>query len=99
MCISEHAAATEIYTLSLHDALPIWLAGLLIADVLVLSGGCPYCRHGWEGDRKSTRLNSSHLSISYALFCLKKSEHGVGPGGGAGAGPPREVTDSAHHAH
>src|SRR5262245_66553661 len=64
-------ATTEIYTLSLHDALPI-------------SGrrrhrrqyhGCPgRRRRGWRRDRKSTRLNSSHLGISYAVFCLKKKK-------------------------
>src|SRR3989337_3841810 len=59
-------ATTEIYTLSLHDALPI---------------SCPppasptrACRRRKSActDRKSTRLNSSHGSISYAVFCLKK---------------------------
>src|SRR5256885_15450187 len=86
-------ATTEIYTLSLHDALPIYaisqrhgvpisaivphlwspegLIGLrkelailvsLVAATLTLS------------DRKSTRLNSSHLVISYAVFCLKKKK-------------------------
>src|SRR5256885_3970735 len=68
-------ATTEIYTLSLHDALPICLQapGCGVAR----QAGCPgrrRCRpasaHG--GDRKSTRLNSSHLVISYAVFCLKK---------------------------
>src|SRR2546427_8439631 len=72
-------ATTEIYTLSLHDALPILdqeepvpvgarkgLAGLLV--------------HGQRGrnvqqDRKSTRLNSSHSQISYAVFCLKKKKN------------------------
>src|SRR5258708_39978885 len=71
-------ATTEIYTLSLHDALPI----------SVLGGGA---RHGSEvevvgetvldrhehGDRKSTRLNSSHQIISYAVFCLKKKKHSL----------------------
>src|SRR5258705_9098272 len=66
-------ATTEIYTLSLHDALPI-------------SFVVPECR--WRAlrqcqgasvgrfrlDRKSTRLNSSHLGISYAVFCLKKKK-------------------------
>src|SRR2546426_11530227 len=68
-------ATTEIYTLSLHDALPI----------------CLLTWHGWwmsrhahamrsdvqrrvASDRKSTRLNSSHLVISYAVFCLKKKK-------------------------
>src|SRR5205814_10531271 len=62
-------APTEIYTLSLHDALPI-------------SWGCgPSSVSTWNGcgsttarDRKSTRLNSSHLGISYAVFCLKKKK-------------------------
>src|SRR6266852_8884393 len=62
-------ATTEIYTLSLHDALPI-------------SPRIAPCRSsaasGWNGcagrDRKSTRLNSSHGSISYAVFCLKKKK-------------------------
>src|SRR5690242_21474016 len=64
-------ATTEIYTLSLHDALPI--SG-------TRGGG-----HGHHArppgtprrsrDRKSTRLNSSHMSISYAVFCLKKKKN------------------------
>src|SRR6266576_4658685 len=63
-------ATTEIYTLSLHDALPIF--GNLDAELL-------FERHhqldGVEGiDRKSTRLNSSHVEISYAVFCLKKQK-------------------------
>src|SRR6266851_8865626 len=61
-------ATTEIYTLSLHDALPIWPP----------RRSCP----PWPGgmtprsapDRKSTRLNSSHITISYAVFCLKKKK-------------------------
>src|SRR5215469_18466991 len=70
------AATTEIYTLSLHDALPI----------------CDHLQRGVLGtlhehgaleritapddvaDRKSTRLNSSHVEISYAVFCLKKKK-------------------------
>src|SRR5579859_651204 len=68
-------ATTEIYTLSLHDALPICAP----------PGPCP----SWSGwptapwprtrrDRKSTRLNSSHSQISYAVFCLKtKKKPGV----------------------
>src|SRR6267154_4198813 len=60
-------ATTEIYTLSLHDALPISSPARLRPDP-------PVCRRDslWGGDRKSTRLNSSHPSISYAVFCLKK---------------------------
>src|SRR5688572_32413268 len=71
---------TEIYTLSLHDALPIFEAvdvargaGVLEIEVdlellliRILFGGL--------GDRKSTRLNSSHSQISYAVFCLKKKK-------------------------
>src|SRR5438477_4941385 len=67
-------ATTEIYTLSLHDALPI--SGNLQADtgrivliVVTLTAGCTLLI-----DRKSTRLNSSHMSISYAVFCLKKKK-------------------------
>src|SRR5471030_2584271 len=63
-------ATTEIYTLSLHDALPI-LRGNRTAE----RSGQRLQRIGRNGhtqDRKSTRLNSSHLGISYAVFCLKK---------------------------
>src|SRR6266513_5230708 len=60
-------ATTEIYTLSLHDALPIWSP----------TWCSTVCAHrttsNWK-DRKSTRLNSSHVSISYAVFCLKKKK-------------------------
>src|SRR3989449_8134021 len=84
-------ATTEIYTLSLHDALPISLnphyIEALVHRAIVLNelgreaeadaafrraaqvGGEPR-----EGDRKSTRLNSSHGYISYAVFCLKKKK-------------------------
>src|SRR2546430_9942536 len=64
-------ATTEIYTLSLHDALPIY-AG----DGRVRVPGRDASAHGMArhsgADRKSTRLNSSHSQISYAVFCLKK---------------------------
>src|ERR1022692_1932141 len=61
-------ATTEIYTLSLHDALPIYLRHVQPAP-----GDQPFLRgQGPQVDRKSTRLNSSHLVISYAVFCLKK---------------------------
>src|SRR2546430_17008924 len=72
-------ATTEIYTLSLHDALPIFrcqdASGSVaekrfpdVFDVSELIGGeIP--------DRKSTRLNSSHSQISYAVFCLKKKKN------------------------
>src|SRR3712207_7274892 len=85
-------ATTEIYTLSLHDALPICDAGADRADDRrLLPGGLqgglaePGRRrlplgpgHRDEGqrlDRKSTRLNSSHANISYAVFCLKKKKY------------------------
>src|SRR5206468_7612058 len=95
-------APTQIYTLSLHDALPIWwlakregerLSALCSdADFLTalghhargagaaasgssnrgaLTAGAP----GQDKDRKSTRLNSSHDQISYAVFCLKKKKN------------------------
>src|SRR5689334_23388596 len=86
-------APTEIYTLSLHDALPISHRGDDRLGVLLLDL-CPVRAHFYEAvralfcsalvwlaagaalaqnrDRKSTRLNSSHSSISYAVFCLKK---------------------------
>src|SRR5574343_1186575 len=65
-------ATTEIYTLSLHDALPIW-SGLfkLLIILLKYKSSCPLGKI----DRKSTRLNSSHITISYAVFCLKKKKH------------------------
>src|ERR1022692_5193799 len=63
-------ATTEIYTLSLHDALPIWSTSGRDGR-----SGCPRRRPEHQtGDRKSTRLNSSHLVISYAVFCLKKKK-------------------------
>src|SRR4051794_41747523 len=72
-------ATTEIYTLSLHDALPIWPRDFEIARRLrleVVVGDVEDFRVGdlefLGQDRKSTRLNSSHPSISYAVFCLKK---------------------------
>src|SRR2546430_6557053 len=65
-------ATTEIYTLSLHDALPICfilVRGRGLRGVRFLrSPGKPL------QDRKSTRLNSSHSQISYAVFCLKKKK-------------------------
>src|SRR5438876_6109489 len=77
-------APTELYTLSLHDALPILRrrcrsAARVIArsETRQRASGCramvPVAEHGASTrDRKSTRLNSSHPSISYAVFCLKK---------------------------
>src|SRR5256885_9946399 len=73
-------ATTEIYTLSLHDALPIYVAahgafadGLADRVIYPLRGDAPRIRTPVT-DRKSTRLNSSHLVISYAVFCLKKKK-------------------------
>src|SRR5438477_5827692 len=71
-------ATTEIYTLSLHDALPISKAAGASATARSITHSRvspfpPYGRKG-ETDRKSTRLNSSHMSISYAVFCLKKKK-------------------------
>src|SRR5256885_12347761 len=72
-------ATTEIYTLSLHDALPICEA---TPDMVPSAVDCAHtARFAWSAvgvperaDRKSTRLNSSHLVISYAVFCLKKKK-------------------------
>src|SRR6266480_4598188 len=65
-------ATTEIYTLSLHDALPI--SREAISKHLATLTRARLVRPNRVGreDRKSTRLNSSHMSISYAVFCLKK---------------------------
>src|SRR5438067_11856621 len=65
-------ATTEIYTLSLHDALPI--SGGPDRSAGRAAGGAGQALPR-EADRKSTRLNSSHVSISYAVFCLKKKNH------------------------
>src|SRR5690349_24366709 len=73
-----HTATTEIYTLSLHDALPISSPHRRSQSA---AGGTrhvrePRCRQLGRPrtDRKSTRLNSSHVEISYAVFCLKKKK-------------------------
>src|SRR2546429_5401683 len=71
-------ATTEIYTLSLHDALPI-SAGGRASTAGAAPGGKGMASvgrggQGHQGDRKSTRLNSSHGYISYAVFCLKKKK-------------------------
>src|SRR5690606_41469505 len=92
------SATTELYTLSLHDALPIYatawrflqwqavrvryhLAGnrQRQADTMQKGFDCPLPRRlsirvQLPRDRKSTRLNSSHVKISYAVFCLKKKK-------------------------
>src|SRR5438067_13775771 len=83
-------ATTEIYTLSLHDALPIsWMIDRFgstevkakyLPSMIGMERMGSYCltepSSGSDAaalkDRKSTRLNSSHVSISYAVFCLKK---------------------------
>src|SRR5699024_12253042 len=75
---------TAIYTLSLHDALPISqlhgrgndIFGGALENVRAYRGGAGEGDLGdpFAGDRKSTRLNSSHVSISYAVFCLKKKK-------------------------
>src|SRR2546430_10611158 len=73
-------ATTEIYTLSLHDALPIlqriFHAGFLFLHLGLGRGTDVDDGHaaGELRDRKSTRLNSSHSQISYAVFCLKKKQ-------------------------
>src|SRR5207247_9022708 len=66
-------ATTEIYTLSLHDALPIskWILRRLARLARPIEQACGDER---ARDRKSTRLNSSHEWISYAVFCLKKKK-------------------------
>src|SRR5258707_6148636 len=84
-------ATTEIYTLSLHDALPIsWSITPTRAAVLASIGfrrgascRCPATTStasgevvaGQRQDRESTRLNSSHAHISYGVFCLKKKDN------------------------
>src|SRR3712207_7082873 len=75
-------ATTEIYTLSLHDALPIseGVQDQVPAGERVVAqrSGSEHVRgkRGVAGpDRKSTRLNSSHANISYAVFCLKKKSY------------------------
>src|SRR5439155_20598028 len=80
-------ATTEIYTLSLHDALPIFPSAdwAPLADLKVGPEAAPIpddiavrstsrSRAAMSSDRKSTRLNSSHVAISYAVFCLKKKK-------------------------
>src|SRR5207245_10855106 len=74
-------ATSEIYTLSLHDALPIYALARLAVDDRVEENDRArrivvpdVVVHLLEVDRKSTRLNSSHGSISYAVFCLKKKK-------------------------
>src|SRR5207245_9594264 len=87
-----YTTPTELYTLSLHDALPISLrhqqaarelrgpADAAIGELRRRARGFPQRISGLRArlalaDRKSTRLNSSHGSISYAVFCLKKKKY------------------------
>src|SRR5438477_435835 len=71
-----YAAATHIYTLSLHDALPISASMDQLTPLPPGSGSESVVPVESPGpafvDRKSTRLNSSHMSNSYAVFCVKK---------------------------
>src|SRR5438445_8840510 len=73
-------ATSDIYTLSLHDALPISrrLGRHALARRAVEGALHQTCKHRAR-DRKSTRLNSSHANISYAVFCLKKKKNTVQP--------------------
>src|SRR2546427_8396937 len=79
-------ATTEIYTLSLHDALPILIVlldqftrNLFRGTARSFAGDPQALQLALDGialgDRKSTRLNSSHSQISYAVFCLKKKKN------------------------
>src|SRR3712207_8246767 len=98
LCVFNDTATTEIYTLSLHDALPI--LPLYVSPRGLTTSAVPWGRRlfdiefdfvehllrlrvssGGERtvDRKSTRLNSSHANISYAVFCLKKSTTEITP--------------------
>src|SRR5690625_6253859 len=78
-------STTAVYTLSLHDALPISLGaagrgasaprGDRPVRLAAVPAGGPPSRPARPVDRKSTRLNSSHVAISYAVFCLIKKKH------------------------
>src|SRR5690606_41593250 len=92
----QHSPTIDIYTLSLHDALPIfvtsrsrpvapktatqreYIAAIRSHDLTFGIGpagtGKTYLAMAMAADRKSTRLNSSHVTISYAVFCLKKKK-------------------------
>src|SRR5688572_31181610 len=93
LVLHTYPATTQIYTLSLHDALPILARGpakggirfhqdVTVDEVKALAFWMTYkCAvvgipmgGAKGGDRKSTRLNSSHSQISYAVFCLKKKK-------------------------
>src|SRR5207247_10131792 len=83
-----HPSTPHIYTLSLHDALPIstassttyWIIGLSTSGSISFGWAFVAGRNRVpkEIDRKSTRLNSSHEWISYAVFCLKKKKDRTG---------------------
>src|SRR3712207_6939363 len=91
-------ATTEIYTLSLHDALPIWRPSfepgrclrptshhvapshrsVNASTTCLIHAAICSCSFNSSVDRKSTRLNSSHANISYAVFCLNKKKYEPG---------------------
>src|SRR5688572_31573081 len=96
----EATAAPEIYSLSLHDALPIWRGARRSCARPGSWRDAVRVARPDRGDRKSTRLNSSHSQISYAVFCLKKKtrafprgavtlERARAGGGAGGVGPVR----------
>src|SRR5258707_9457368 len=98
-------ATTEIYTLSLHDALPILLDRQqafaytqedlkFIMQPMAANGESLPIEPTDSSplDRKSTRLNSSHANISYAVFCLKKKKRGNVPGRPVGIVPKSPST-------
>src|SRR3712207_8226599 len=97
-------ATTEIYTLSLHDALPIFLPFIHpsthppTTHSSIHVSTCPpiypcihASMHPCIQDRKSTRLNSSHANISYAVFCLKKKKNCKPPNSRGADGPVKQV--------
>src|SRR5690348_17861590 len=78
-CSYKDSATPAVYPLSLHDALPILSSSIdntgasdVTAGLSAWLNSLPSNSHAVFADRKSTRLNSSHPSISYAVFCLKK---------------------------
>src|SRR5690606_41292880 len=104
-CFSSDTSPTDLYPLSLHDALPIWTpyGARIPASSTISYRSAPKYNGSPEflsrasrrlfvaplarladlpcspGDRKSTRLNSSHVKISYAVFCLKKKKNNTAP--------------------